>query len=56
MREVEEVCSCECEECVAGDCENCSCKSCSCDGCECTKKFEPGYDSKLSESPKPSGA
>jgi len=44
MREIKEICSCDCKECVAGDCEKCSCKGCDCDGCECKKVFEPGYD------------
>lgn len=45
MREVKEICSCECEACLGGDCEKCDCPSCDCDGCDCLKKFEPGYDS-----------
>lgn len=45
MREVKEICSCECESCMSGDCEKCDCPSCDCDGCDCLKKFEPGYDS-----------
>lgn len=35
MKEITEVCSCDCEECLDGNCENCTCQSCDCDGCQC---------------------
>lgn len=41
---IENICTCECEECLKGDCEKCSCKGCDCEGCDCEKKFEPGRD------------
>ena len=43
-KEVKEVCSCECKECIDGNCDDCSCKCCDCDGCDCNNKFELGYD------------
>lgn len=44
MKEIQKVCSCECDECVKGSCEKCSCKACECDGCDCTKQFDAGRD------------
>jgi len=44
MKEIQEVCSCECDECEKGNCEKCSCKACDCDGCACAKQFETGRD------------
>jgi len=44
MREVDDVCSCECEECLEDNCDDCTCVCCDCDGCACKDKFELGYD------------
>lgn len=44
MREIQEVCDCECDECLGGDCDKCSCRCCDCEGCSCSDKYELGYD------------
>jgi len=44
MREIQEVCACECDECLEENCDECTCVACDCDGCDCAKKYELGYD------------
>ena len=44
MNEIQEVCACECDECLEGNCDECTCVACDCDGCDCAKKYELGYD------------